>query len=708
VVEGRVNRAALLLVASLSVAATGAQAPATRTAPQQFQEAVTLMESRGDYRRAIPLLEAVAAGSDRALAARALVYIGACYERLGRGEAERAYRRVIEAFPEQRAAVGEARARLAALARATAAPTAPPSPTLRKLWARRPANILDLGALAAATRALSYRDADGNLALADPLTGDTLRMVATPAGGTIWPGAVPSPDASLVAYAWEPADGPMELRLASRSDTAPRTLLRAAAPGDWIQPGEWPHPDHLLIRASAAGRDTWESVTPATGGRRALVPAPAGLGASLSPDGRFLAYETRGAGTGVDIHLADTVTLASVPLVVGPGRDWRPVWTRDGRSVLFVSDRTGTPGLWSIAVADGRPAAQAVLLQQDIGRVVTVIGVSGEGAFYYFRQVGLVDVQTVATDEAGTPTSPPASVTAPLVGSNMMPDWSPDGARLAYLARMEFEDDEVLAVREIASSKVTELRAGMAFLRQPRWSPDGRSLLVIGNGSAGYGFYRVDAAATDAPASPLLTVPPAAESTIGRGAWTIDGRALTFVRSTPGGSSRVVRRELDSGAERILYAPPAGTWLIGYASSPSDDALAVALGDEGGGSLRVVTADGASRELVRVTPREFVAEPAWRPDGASVLFVRGTTDPAVPRSERRNAIWQVPAAGGAPRPLGLALPGLRDLAVGPDGRQLAFTVGYPLREEWIVEHVVPAAPGALASRGVRRAQRPRR
>ena len=70
------------------------------------------MESRGDCRAASPVSSHVADGADRALAARALVYLGVCHERLGRADAASTYRRVIERFPEQRAAVTEARRRL--------------------------------------------------------------------------------------------------------------------------------------------------------------------------------------------------------------------------------------------------------------------------------------------------------------------------------------------------------------------------------------------------------------------------------------------------------------------------------------------------------------------------------------------------------------------------------------------------------------------
>ena len=111
--------------------ATAQPSTPTTSAAQRFQQAVTLIETRGDCQAALPLLEPIARGQDRALAARALVYTGGCHERLGATRARQAYRQVIDQYPDQRAAVAEARTRLQALDRR--ATTRASSTTLRKL-----------------------------------------------------------------------------------------------------------------------------------------------------------------------------------------------------------------------------------------------------------------------------------------------------------------------------------------------------------------------------------------------------------------------------------------------------------------------------------------------------------------------------------------------------------------------------------------------
>ena len=68
----------------------------------------------GDLKSAIAQYERLARGSNRAVAAKALVRMGQCYEKLGSAEARKAYERAIREFAEQKDAASQARARLAA------------------------------------------------------------------------------------------------------------------------------------------------------------------------------------------------------------------------------------------------------------------------------------------------------------------------------------------------------------------------------------------------------------------------------------------------------------------------------------------------------------------------------------------------------------------------------------------------------------------
>src|SRR5262245_3087775 len=98
-------------------------APA-RPAAQQSKADVALraaMETetvKGDLKAAIEQYKKVAAGSDRVIAARALLRMAECYQKLGDAEAQRVYERLVREFADQKEAVATARARIGG-ARAT-------------------------------------------------------------------------------------------------------------------------------------------------------------------------------------------------------------------------------------------------------------------------------------------------------------------------------------------------------------------------------------------------------------------------------------------------------------------------------------------------------------------------------------------------------------------------------------------------------------
>jgi hypothetical protein len=89
---------------------------AAETPQELFQKALVKERSEGKLREEIPLYEKAAqsAGKDRALAARALVQAGECYQKLGDAESRKLFDRVVRDYADQRESVTIARARLGA------------------------------------------------------------------------------------------------------------------------------------------------------------------------------------------------------------------------------------------------------------------------------------------------------------------------------------------------------------------------------------------------------------------------------------------------------------------------------------------------------------------------------------------------------------------------------------------------------------------
>src|SRR5262245_61288897 len=82
-----------------------------------FQQALSKERAEGKLQEAIALYQRVVdvASADHALAGRALLQLGRCYEQLGNSEARTAYERLIARYPEQTDLVSQAKVRLTAL-----------------------------------------------------------------------------------------------------------------------------------------------------------------------------------------------------------------------------------------------------------------------------------------------------------------------------------------------------------------------------------------------------------------------------------------------------------------------------------------------------------------------------------------------------------------------------------------------------------------
>jgi len=120
---------AILLLARVATA----QQKSTLDVEMEFRAAQQKELVDGDLRGAIEKYRAVVsqAGSNRAIAAKALVRMAECYQKQGDTEARRLFERVIREYPEQQEAVALAQARLKGSPRTPVDSGA----VVRKVWA---------------------------------------------------------------------------------------------------------------------------------------------------------------------------------------------------------------------------------------------------------------------------------------------------------------------------------------------------------------------------------------------------------------------------------------------------------------------------------------------------------------------------------------------------------------------------------------------
>ena len=199
--------------------------------------------------------------------------------------------------------------------------------------------------------------------------------------------------------------------------------------------------------------------------------------ASLSPDGRYIAYDfpRDGPQTARDIFLLAADGSRKIPLVRHSANDFSPLWTPDGERVMFASNRTETLSLWAVPVADGRPLGEALLLKRDVG-LKRPLGLTDAGALFYGLGSGREDVYVASLGlDTETPSAAPVRATERFLGSNRSAEWSPDGRHLAYFSRRNAKASKVLCIQSLESGDYREPPLKLSIsdgdvLAQPRWT----------------------------------------------------------------------------------------------------------------------------------------------------------------------------------------------------------------------------------------------
>jgi Tol biopolymer transport system component len=598
--------------------------------------------------------------NDRAVVARALVHLADCYRKMGDAAARDVYARVVKEYPEQRDAVELAQAGLSA----SEGDVAP----VRRIWTL-PRDTNAAGRVSWNGRWLAYVNwtdtGAGDLFLRDFVSGSDRRLTRTGnKPGISWKvfadGAVISRDGSQIAYEWWD-NGRAELRILrlQGAPVPPRVLERDPSilhvdPRDWTQDGRWiaalwRKKDQTLELGLISTADG--SVRPLKTLDRACA-CVGNVALALSPDGRYLAYHMPGTDTLTrDIYVLPTAGGAVIPAVVYRGDDALVGWAPDGRSIVFKSDRAGSAGLWYVPFENSR-AGSADELKLDIG-AFEPLGITAAGAIFGCRcepQLGS-DIKIASIDlSTGQFLSPPVDAVQEYIGTNTQPFWSNDGRYFLHRS-LRPNQDPMLVIRSADTmALVRELRPKLATIDDPRWSPDDKSIAVIGRDFENkFGYYRIDV--ETGKAAPIILYPSPGNRMGPMGpesSWSDNGRKLYFRRyayTPPRGAdieSFLVEVDVASGAERILVRLPAPDPIPAALLSDKGTMFYRRPAGTGGNTFAIVALDlisGAERELIR---RPSIGNVNLSPDGRWL----GLT--IEPTAGTLATILLVPTSGGEP------------------------------------------------------------
>lgn len=687
----------LVLIISAAMLALGAE-----SGQDLFQKALVKERTEGNLREAVKLYQRIVEkhSSDRKLAAKALLQIGQCHEKLGSAEARKAYEKLVRDFGDQSELVTEARIRLAALGKPESAGV-----VVRKVWFGPSVDVE--GAPSPDGRYLSFVDWEtGDLAVRDLETGTNRRLTNKGAWKESQEYALFSrwsPDGKQVVYDWW---GPSTvggisgwggIRVVGLDGSKPRILYHPKGVG-WGWPQDW-SPDGKHVLALVENKDGVVEIAliSVADGTARVVKA---LGsrwphaARFSPNGRYIVYDRPQAPGSAehDVFVIPTEGAQESPLIEHPANDFLLGWAPDGKWVLFGSDRTGSPGFWAVQTVDGKPRGEPQVVKLDMPPILPM-GFTRDGSFYYGYGRLATDVYVASLDpKAGLVAGTAQKLVKRFEGANASGAYSPDGKYLAYLSGRSSPglgpgspNLNLLRIRSLDSGQERELALNLRLISLDAlsWFADGRSLLLGARDmDLRLGIYEINVQTGEAAA--LVQEGPGI-SFHGQVA-ARQGKAFFYVRLEKAKDlCQIVFRDLATGQERELYRAP---FIERFTLSLSPDGRWLAfLNRTDNRVLRITPANGGEpRELYRFVHRgnHFINH-AWTADGKHILLSRWRSEQGSPWT-----LWRVPVAGGEPQEAGLEMR-CDTLSVHPDGQRIAFSASSrPVSSEvWVMENFLP-------------------
>jgi Tol biopolymer transport system component/C-terminal processing protease CtpA/Prc len=361
-----------------------------------------------------------------------------------------------------------------------------------------------------------------------------------------------------------------------------------------------------------------------------------------------------GTGTGTGTGAAGSAP-AYTAVTSGGAKDAWPMWAPDGRTLYFMSDRSGSENLWAQPMVAGRAEGAAKPLTRFTGGRVLWPSVAHDGRAIVFERDFALWRLDVASGEArelpvtlrGAPATPGVErLAAGGAGAGLQQlALAPDGRKVAFTVR-----GEVFAAASRAPESGGAGAAGSAAAgggggggsldaarvtatpgaeQHLAWSPDSRRLAYASDRDGRWRVWLYDfatrketalTAGAGAPGDPSAgDVAPRWSPDGARVAFVRGGRELRVVDATPGTSFGREQRLATGRFDRPPFADardvawsPDGQW-VGYI---------VRAGDRGFSNAFVMRADGTGepRQLTYL-PNANTGQLTWSPDGTALFVV---------------------------------------------------------------------------------------
>lgn len=404
------------------------------------------------------------------------------------------------------------------------------------------------------------------------------------------------------------------------------------------------------------------------------------LSLDLSPDGRLIVFDMLG-----DIYTVPATGGAATRITSGTPFDGQPRFAPDGKSIVFVSDRTGSENLYLID-PDGknlraitRGANQSYVSPDWTPDGQYVVVSRSNDLWLYHRQGGSglrLTGQTPAAGGGGGGGTAPSN----FMGASVAPDgryiYASARTGAAGYNQMLGTTQVVMYDRETGRLATRTLNQGTGF--RPAVSPDGKWLAYASRKMAVTGLKLRELSSGDERWIANEIQRDDIESRGSRDllpgySWTPDSKAIVLAHH-----GKIWRLDVATGKETAIPFTAEVDQMIGELvrfDYPINDSVLTVRQIRGArpspdGKRLVFSAldrlyamdlpSGTPKRLTTSTDGEHA--PVWSPDGKYIAYVSWNED--------GGDIWRVPAAGGRPEKLTTQTAYYDDIMYSPTGTRI--------------------------------------